>query len=32
MRDTLVWSEGMAEWEKASAKIGNLFSARPPAL
>ncbi len=31
-RDTLVWTEGMGEWEKASAKIGNLFSSQPPAL
>jgi len=32
LRDTLVWSEGMAEWEKASDKIAHLFSSQPPAL
>ncbi len=32
LRDTLVWSEGMAEWEKASDKITHLFSSQPPAL
>jgi len=32
LRDTLVWSEGMAEWEKASSKIAHIFASQPPAL
>ena len=31
-RDSLVWSEGMKEWQKAAETISELFSSVPPAL
>ncbi|SFV50216.1 Putative virion core protein (lumpy skin disease virus) [hydrothermal vent metagenome] len=31
-RETLVWREGMSEWEKASEHLAPLFSSVPPAL
>jgi len=31
-RDTLVWREGMAAWEKASVKLYDIFRSQPPAL
>ncbi len=31
-RDTLLWTEGMEEWQKASDVVTSLFKSQPPAL
>ncbi|MEA3455083.1 MAG: SPFH domain-containing protein [Campylobacterota bacterium] len=31
-RDTLIWTEGMEEWQKASGILTSLFKSQPPAL
>jgi membrane protease subunit (stomatin/prohibitin family) len=31
-RDTLIWTEGMEDWQKASSVLTKLFETQPPAL